>query len=117
MLVGKRLKEARENCNLSSSELGKLVGVSKSAISLYEKEKRNPKIDTLIEIMYTLGVSADYLLGTDVIVEYVDESVQKYQSFSKEEVEFINELRKDKDLQEALLTDPHKSIKRIKKKI
>ena len=59
MIKGSRLKAAREKCNLTAEELGSLVGVSKTAISLYEAEKRNPKIDTLLEIMYTLGVSCD----------------------------------------------------------
>ena len=42
MIKGSRLKAAREKCNLTAEELGSLVGVSKTAISLYEAENRNP---------------------------------------------------------------------------
>ena len=77
MIKGSRLKAAREKCNLTAEELGSLVGVSKTAISLYEAEKRNPKIDTLLEIMYTLGVSCDYLLGADFFVKYIATMEQK----------------------------------------
>lgn len=39
MLVGSRLKEARKKQNLTQSALGEYLGLSKSAISLYESEK------------------------------------------------------------------------------
>lgn len=116
MLNGKRLREARNEQNLSAEELGKLVGVSKSAISLYESEKRNPKVETLIELMYALGVSADYLLNADVFVEVSDSKLPRYQMLTKEEMIFINELRKDKIIYEILLTDPKEGMKIIKKK-
>ena len=57
MLIGKRLREARKAHNLSAEQLGNMIGVTKAAVSLYENEKCNPKIETLIEIMYYIGVS------------------------------------------------------------
>ena len=113
MIKGKRLKKARERCNLTEADLGRLVGVSKTAISLYEAEKRNPKIDTLLEIMYTLGVSCDYLLGADVFVKYHDGTIH-YEAFSKEEVEFINELRKNKELYVEIINNPTETIEKLK---
>ena len=113
MIKGKRLKKAREKCNLTEADLGRLVGVSKTAISLYEAEKRNPKIDTLLEIMYTLGVSCDYLLGADVFVKYHDGTI-RYEAFSKEEVEFINELRKNKELYAEIINNPTETIEKLK---
>lgn len=113
MIKGSRLKAAREKCNLTAEELGSLVGVSKTAISLYEAEKRNPKIDTLLEIMYTLGVSCDYLLGADYFVKYIDESVH-YETFTKEEVQFINELRKNKELYAEIIDNPNKCFDKLK---
>ena len=43
-----RLKELRENKNLSQKELGKLVGVSHNSISLYESGDRQPSIDLIV---------------------------------------------------------------------
>lgn len=117
MVVGARLKEARKKQNLSQEQLGSLLGLSKSAISLYENEKRNPTLENIIELMYILGVSADYLLGTDVIVEVRDESVPKYRTFTKEEVSFLNELRKDKILYEILFRDYKRGVEIIKQRI
>lgn len=116
MLIGKRLREARKAHNLSAEQLGNMIGVTKAAVSLYENEKRNPKIETLIEIMYALGVSSDYLLGSDKFVELKDPTIH-YETLTNEEMMFINELRKDKILQERLLSDPKEGIKIIKNKI
>ena len=53
---GSRLKEARRARNLTQAELGRLVGVGKSAISQYEHGLR---------LAGALGVSADWLLGIE----------------------------------------------------
>ncbi|MBQ6841529.1 MAG: helix-turn-helix transcriptional regulator [Bacilli bacterium] len=117
MLVGARLKEARKSKNLSQEQLGELLGLSKSAISLYESEKRNPNLENIVEMMYILGVSADYLLGTDVIVEVQNASTPSYQTLTKEEMAFINELRKDRILYEILFTDHKRGVEIIKQRI
>lgn len=117
MVVGARLKEARRKQNLTQEDLGKLLGLSKSAISLYENEKRNPNLENIIEMIYILGVSADYLLGTDVVVEIKEQDNPKYRAFTKEEVAFIDELRKDKILYQILFGDSKRGIELIKQKI
>lgn len=117
MLVGVRLKEARKSKGLSQEKLGNLLGLSKSAISLYESEKQNPNLENVVEMMYILGVSADYLLGADVIVEIKDSEMPKYQMLTKEEMAFLNELRKDKILYEILFNDHKRGIEIIKQRI
>lgn len=117
MLVGSRLKEARKKQNLSQEALGKLLGLSKSAINLYENEKRNPSIENIIEMIYILGVSADYLLGTDTIVEVVETKSPKYRAYTKEEIAFLDELKKDPILYEILLGDYKRGIEIIKQRI
>ena len=118
MLVGERLKEARRKHHITQESLGKLIGVSKSAISLYESEKRNPTLENIVELMYVLGVSADYLLGVDMIAEIKNLSKPpKYATLTKEEVEFINYLKKDKIYYEMLLLDPKRGIEIIKTRL
>lgn len=117
MLVGSRLKDARKSKHLSQEKLGELLGLSKAAISLYESEKRNPSLENVVEMMYILGVSADYLLGTEVIVEIKDEKELKYRTLTKEEMAFLNELRKDKILYEILFTDYKRGVEIIKQRI
>lgn len=117
MLVGARLKDARIKQNMSQEQLGKLVGVSKAAISLYESEKRSPKIETIIEFIYILGVSADYLLGADVIVEIKDAKTPKYRALTKEEYEFIELLRKDELVYDILFQNSKRGYDVIKQRI
>lgn len=58
-----RIREARKAKSLTMKELGQLIGVSESAISMYETFKREPDNATLVNIAKTLDVSVDYLLG------------------------------------------------------
>lgn len=56
-----RLKQLR--CTKSQDEVAKGIGISRGALSYYEKGERNPDITTLASIAQYYGVSADYLLG------------------------------------------------------
>lgn len=63
MKFSERLKELRKVNNLSQFELGKLLNMSKMAISHWEKGNSEPSIEQL-KIMATIfDVSVDYLIG------------------------------------------------------
>lgn len=49
-----KLKELRKEHKLSMKELGKILGLSESTISLYEAGKREPDIKTLIKWLIIL---------------------------------------------------------------
>lgn len=116
MVIGSRLKSARKKKGLTQGELGSLVGVGKSAICCYEKETRNPTIETVIDFMHILGVSADWLLGADNFIEVISDNEKlEYRTMTKEEVRFIDELRKDKLVYEILFEDPKRGSELIKK--
>lgn len=57
-----RLKELRENRNLTQAELAKLLKVSPSAIGMYEQGRRDPDSTTLKKLSVIFNVSVDYLL-------------------------------------------------------
>lgn len=117
MIVGSRLRDARIKARLTQEQLGSLIGVGKSAICCYEKETRNPSLESIIELIYVLGVGADYLLGTDRIIKTETLQHPRYYPMTKEEVQFIEELRKDKMVYQILLRDPKDGSNLIKKKI
>ncbi len=114
MLIGNRLREARRQRGLTQSELGDLIGVGKSAICCYEKETRNPTLESIVELMHVLGVSADYLLGTDNIVKSPN---NEFRTMTNEEITFIDEIKKDKIVYEILFQDPKRGADLVKKKI
>jgi transcriptional regulator with XRE-family HTH domain len=62
-LNGQRLRELRKLCRLSQEKLGEKVGVSASAIGMYEQGRREPAHETLCRLAAVFGVSVDYLLG------------------------------------------------------
>ncbi|MBQ3596404.1 MAG: helix-turn-helix transcriptional regulator [Clostridia bacterium] len=58
-----RFKELRLENNVTQQEMGKLLGVSKMAISHWESGHSEPSIEQLIYIAKYFSVSLDYLLG------------------------------------------------------
>lgn len=58
----KRLRELRKTRKISMKELGRVIGVSEGAVSLYETGKRKPDYETLTALADYFGVSTDYLL-------------------------------------------------------
>ena len=60
---GNRLKNLRNEFNLTGEELGKKFNVTKVAISNWESDRRFPDQETLLKIADFFDVSIDYLLG------------------------------------------------------
>lgn len=99
MGIGFRIKEARERLGLTQSELGKLVGVTGSAITNYEKETSHPKEPIIYKLIDVLDIDANYLFQDMVrsktnnsisLLEY--EYLEKYRSlddYGKETVRII----------------------------
>lgn len=59
---GKNLKALRVMAGETQTELGEVVGVSKTAIANYEQGTRAPDLEALKEMAAHYGVSVDYLL-------------------------------------------------------
>lgn len=55
------LKEVRLKKNITLEELSKLSGISKGHLSKIERQERDPKISTLIQIATALNVDVDEL--------------------------------------------------------
>lgn len=117
MIKGDRLKELRKAKGLTQSELGDMLGVKKSVVCLYEKEKRNPSVESIIDLVQIFNVTADYLLGTENLIQVVENKQPKTYAFTKEEVNFILELKKYKDIYDVLIPDTKRGIEVIKRRI
>ena len=64
-----RLRELRQNRYITIKELSRIMGISESAISLYEHGKRQPDYETVIKFADYFNVSVDYLLGRTISIE------------------------------------------------
>lgn len=116
MFRGDRLKEIRIKNNLSQQKLADTIGVSKSLICCYETGRRHPSLENVISFIELFGVNADYLLGSDSLVKVVTDNNVTYKPMTKEEIKFIDELKKNKDIYNLFIGDPKKMIELIKEK-
>lgn len=62
MSFGTRITNLRKNLKLTQQELADKLGISRAALSHYEKDRRDPDSDTLIKLSEFFDVSIDYLL-------------------------------------------------------
>ncbi|WP_238884439.1 helix-turn-helix transcriptional regulator [Clostridium sp. YIM B02551] len=60
--IGDRIKNVRENMNLTGEEFGKKLNVTKVAVSNWENNNRKPDLDMIVRIAEMGDVSTDYLL-------------------------------------------------------
>ena len=76
-MLGKmnRIKELRQSKGLTQAELAKKVGISEQAVSFYENNKTEPKIETWKKLADYFGTSVSYIRG-DLDTEYLEKIVE-----------------------------------------
>ena len=74
-MLGERIGALRRSKGLSQAELAQKLGISASAMGMYEQGRREPAIQTLVALSRELEVTTDYLLKG--IEPVLNESVQK----------------------------------------
>lgn len=67
VLFGDRLKSLRNNRGLSQMDFSKQIGISKSAVNMYERGEREPSFEILETIADYFNVDLDYLIGKSEI--------------------------------------------------
>lgn len=66
-----RIRELREDKDLSQKQVGKILNMSQTGYNQYETGKNDIPTRVLIELSEFYGVSVDYLLGlTDIMKPY-----------------------------------------------
>ena len=67
ILLGKRLKELREERHLTQKQVAVALNINSVTYLHYEKSQREPPLELLAEMAAYFNVSVDYLLGlTDI---------------------------------------------------
>ena len=97
MSFGRRLKERREELGLKQSDLGKLLGVTGSAIGNYENGVSSPKADILYRVFDVLKCDANFLfqdemkeLETNTFSTSEVKIIKKYRSLDKNSQDFVS---------------------------
>lgn len=68
-MLGERICLLRKRLRLSRSDLAAQLGVSLSAVGMYEQGRREPSLGVTVELGRILGVSTDYLLTGKPLTE------------------------------------------------
>lgn len=72
-----RLRILRQEKRLTQDQLGKMFGVGKSTISMYENENSTPDDELKKKLAEFFEVSLDYLMGSSDIKESADKILNK----------------------------------------
>jgi len=59
-IIGKMIKQARQDRNLTQEQLGELIGVQKSQISKLESSANSATIDTIIKVFKALKAEINF---------------------------------------------------------
>lgn len=62
-MIGDLIRKARLSKGFKQSELAAMLAVSTSAIGMYEQNRREPDIETIVKLAKCLDVTLEYLLG------------------------------------------------------
>ena len=63
LTIGQAMKAARKRSGLSQYQLSAMTGITREAISNYERDITNPQIFTVCAIADVLNMSIDELVG------------------------------------------------------
>lgn len=107
--IANRLVELRKKSGLSQEELASKLGLSRQAVSKWERAEASPDTDNLIVLAQIYHVSLDDLLSTDTPVDEIVQDVKDQQEEKQEEPKAV-ESEKDDD---ACLTPNQKIVKAI----
>jgi len=64
-IAAQRIRERRKTKGMTIDKLAESTGLSTQTIKLIEAGKRNFRIETLVALSDSLGVSCDYILGKE----------------------------------------------------
>jgi HTH-type transcriptional regulator / antitoxin HipB len=96
--IGQKIKECREQLNLTQEELGKKLGISQNTINQYEnKNWKNPSAKVVYKLAVALGVPVIYLMDDDCqVLDDVDEEVLlvKYRKLAPDKKKLVIEIVK-----------------------
>ncbi len=65
IVLGDKIRNLRVSHKYTQEDLALKIKVSKSAIGMYEQNRRSPDLETLLKLSDIFEVSVDYLLGKD----------------------------------------------------
>lgn len=97
-MFGTRIVTLRKERGLTQSQLAQELGISRSSLSLYEIEKREPDTETLFKISNYFGVSTDYLLGLEDVKISEEELSYRFPEITNRFGQILRTYQKEKNI-------------------
>ena len=85
-----KIKELRENANLTQEALASKLGYVRTCVSSWESNRTQPNVEDLIKLSAIFGCTVDYLIGNENDFGVVTSSAP---SLTKEESEMLATFR------------------------
>ncbi|WP_270166016.1 helix-turn-helix domain-containing protein [Paenibacillus sp. SYP-B4298] len=79
MDTGGRIAKLREERGWTQEQTSSMLGISRAALSHYEKNRREPDTETLLKFADLFQVSVDYLVGrTKLPSQVLDDNIRNF---------------------------------------
>lgn len=79
MDTGGRIAKLREERGWTQEQTSSMLGISRAALSHYEKNRREPDTETLLKFADLFQVSVDYLVGrTQLPSQVLDDNIRNF---------------------------------------
>ena len=103
LILGMKIKEARQRTGLNQSEFGKKIGISKQALSSIERGLYWPGLDTLENISVLCGLTLNDFTDKFSTPLKISETIEEYSMFTDRERKLIHRFRLLRDDQKKAL--------------
>ncbi len=119
--LANRIKKLRVERGLTQEEFGKLFGIVKSTVSLYESGKSTPDDEMKKNIAKYFNVSLDYLMGVSDARNPYNKNIKSNDTddeLTPEEKELLEKIKADPDLSilfHDLKDAPKRKVKQLLK--
>lgn len=100
-MVGDKIKQLRKAQRITQQELAEKLGITPSAVGMYEQNRREPNYDVLQQLSNIFSVSFDYLLDRES--ELMLESKPVYRQIGGDFDTIIDNLKRDLMMQKGLM--------------
>lgn len=103
MTIGERIKEIRQEKNMTQKELGEKCGLADSAIRRYELGKANPKKETIQKIANALNIDPFSLYSFEMATKVLEESINAKEQELFESYNQLNTAGQEKAVEQVKL--------------
>lgn len=78
LTLGQRIVYFRKKAGIRQTDLAAIVGIKQSALSYYEKDRREPSVEVIRKISQALNITGDTLLGLEPYPDLIAQSRDEY---------------------------------------